>query len=69
MKHRNTNTKQHHEAALSGRPVLNEKVESAITAKQHDQNKKSAQHGRPTEDKRREARIEHTNGSTPRRDM
>ncbi len=60
--------KQHHEATPGARPVLNEKAEDAIVTKQRDQNEKSAQHSYAVDDKRKDARIEHTNGSTPRRD-
>jgi hypothetical protein len=60
--------KQHHEAAPSGRPILNEKVEDAIMTKRRDQDEKSALHNYSVQDKRKDARIEHTNGSTPRRD-
>jgi len=62
-------TKQHHEIAPSSRPVLNEKAEDAVVIRQRDQNEKSAQHNYSLEDKRKGARIEHTNGSTPRRDQ
>ena len=61
--------KQHHEAAPSRRPILDEKVEDAIVTKQRNQKDKSAQHNYAVEDKRKEARIEHTNGSTPHRDL
>ena len=67
-KHTDT-TKQHHRAAPSARPVLNEKTEDASVTKQRAQNEKSAQHSYAVEDKRKEARIEHTNGSTPRSDQ
>lgn len=62
-------TKQHHEAAPSARPVLSVKAEDSSVTKQRDQNEKSARHNYSVEDKRKEARIEHTNGSTPPRDL
>ena len=62
-------TTQHHETAPRGRPVLREKTEDAIATKQLNQNEKSIRHNYSIEDKRKEARIEHTNGSTPRRDL
>ena len=62
-------TKQHHQAAPSARPVLNVKAEDASVIKQRDLNEKSKQHNYAVDDKRKDARIEHTNGSTPRTDQ
>jgi hypothetical protein len=62
-------TKQHHYAAPSARPVLDVNKEDSNVTKQRDQNEKSAQHNYAVDDKRKDARIEHTNGSTPRRDQ
>jgi hypothetical protein len=62
-------TKQHHEAAPSARPVLNEKTEDSMAAKRRDEGEKSVRHNFSVEDKRKAARVEHTNGSTPKRDL
>jgi len=67
-KHHDT-VKQQHETAPSARPVLNEKTEDLSVTKQRDKNEKSARHSYAVDDKRKDARIEHTNGSTPRRDQ
>jgi hypothetical protein len=48
---------------------MNEKTAEFLAEKQQEQNNKSAQHQYPVEDKRKEARREHTNGSTPRSDQ
>jgi hypothetical protein len=61
--------KQHHEVAPSARPVLNEKAEDASVTKRRDQSEKSTKQNYAVDDKRKDARIEHTNGSTPRRDQ
>jgi len=50
-------------------PGMSEKTAEFLAEKQQDQNHKSAQHQYPVEDKRKDARREHTNGSTPRRDQ
>jgi len=62
-------TKQHHEAAPSARPVLNEKTGDSIAVKRRDRDEESARHNLSPEDKRKAANIEHTNGSTPKRDL
>lgn len=50
-------------------PGMTEKTADFLAQKQQEIGKDSAQHQYPVEDKRKEARREHTNGSTPRRDQ
>lgn len=50
-------------------PGMTEKTADFLAQKQQEQNHKSAQHQYPVEDRRKDARREHTNGSTPRRDQ
>jgi hypothetical protein len=67
-KHSDT-AKQYHYTAPSARPALNVRKEDLSVTTQRDQNEKSAQHSYAVDDKRKDARIEHTNGSTPKRDL
>jgi hypothetical protein len=62
-------TKQHHEAAPSARPLLNEKAEDSAVKMRRDRDEKSSRHNYSVEDKWNVAHIEHTNGSTPLRDL
>ena len=50
-------------------PGMTKKTAEFLAKKKQEQNQQSAQHQYPVEDKRKEARREHTNGSTPRRDQ
>ena len=51
------------------RPGMNAHTAELVAEKQEEQREKSAQQHYPVEDKRKEARQEHINGSTPRRDQ
>ena len=67
--HQANEPKQHHNVAPSGRPALPEKIEADIAHTQRNHDDKLNQNHSSMLDKRKEARIEHTNGSTPRRDQ
>jgi len=62
-----TDQKKHTHTNLS--PGMSEHTADMLAEKQKEAESKSAQKNYPVEDKRKEARQEHTNGSTPRRDQ
>ncbi|MDP9128191.1 MAG: hypothetical protein M3N08_08040 [Pseudomonadota bacterium] len=62
-------TDPNHAAQGTLAPGMSEKTAEFLAEKQQERNHKSARHEYPLEDKRKDARREHTNGSTPRRDQ